>query len=141
MADPRKDTRYTGIDSMPLPYKYDGSIVFDRTKPGGSVQSGLAVKITGLNTVGLTTDGSRIEGKIETVESDGFCTVNTQGGMSLPAAGAIANESQLVGAANGQVRAAAAPGGVYAQAEATDAKNARGRVVDGSVAAAIQLIL
>jgi hypothetical protein len=141
MADPRKAVIYTDIDRLPLSYKYDGSIVYDATKAGGSASVGLAVTLTGANQVGLGTDGARLEGELELVEGDGFCTVNTRGGMGLPAAGVLANGSKVVCGANGQIRVAVVPGGAYAQGTATDQANGRGEVVDGSVAADIQIIL
>jgi hypothetical protein len=132
MSDPRNKVDHEGIDTMPLTFAYDGTIVFDGTKSGGSVSVGKAVSPVGAGTVGIGANGARIAGRLEKVEQDGFCGVNTQGGLTLPAAAPIANGSRVVAAGGGLIRAAASP---------ADDVNARWIVEDGSVAAAIKLFL
>lgn len=87
MADPRKITKFEGIDSAYATFKIDNStITYDSTKEGGSVSVGLAVTLTGQSddTVALVGDGERILGKLITVAKDLYCTVQIRGGMTLP---------------------------------------------------------
>jgi hypothetical protein len=141
MPDPRKDTSIEDIGLLTLPFKYDGTIVYNRLLAGGSAQVGMAVSLTGLKQVGLGADGARVHGKVVKVEGDGFCSVHVEGGIDLPAAAPIANGSRIVAAGAGLIRAAAAVGAAFAQAAATDQANARGIVTDGSVAASIKVLL
>jgi hypothetical protein len=133
MSDPRKKVSHEGIGTMPLTYQHDGTIVHSFTEMGGSVQVGKAVGLVAAQTVGLGANGGRIEGKLEKVEPDGFCGVNTEGGLTLPAAAPIANGARVVLAGGGLIRAANPDGSEDAQA--------RWIVEDGTVAASIKLYL
>lgn len=85
MADPRKTSEYTGIDSVPVTFKIDDStITFDADAAGGSAVVGRAVKLSADNVVALVGDGERVHGKLLLVESDGYCTVQTDGYCELP---------------------------------------------------------
>jgi hypothetical protein len=140
MVDPRNDVDFEGIDDVSVPLKYDGSIVYDATKPGGSVSVGLAVKTTGHRTVGLTTDGSEVTGKLVLVEDDGFCTVQVEGGTNLPGgtAATLTPGSRIVGAALG-----GAPGYIRSVAAATLAEVAvaRHRIMESATTTAVKVML
>jgi hypothetical protein len=124
MADPRKDADYEGIGYKGETFKYDNTIVFDKTKMGNSAQVGLTVTTTGNKQVGLIEDAQRVAGKLILVEGDGFCTVQTEGGCELPAgdAATVTAGSKIVGAlgaagAKGYIRNAAATAAEDAVAE------------------------
>jgi hypothetical protein len=114
MADPRKTTDYEGIDYIGETFAFDNTIVFDKTKAGGSVSVGLAVTETGNRQVGLVADAQRVLGRLQSVDADGFCTVQTGGGCALPGGtgAALTAGSRIVGAllvaAKGYIRNAAA---------------------------------
>lgn len=74
-----------GAGELNETYAIDGStIVYDSTAPNGSADVGKAVTLTGNDIVGLATDGSAIVGKLIIVESDGFCSVQVRGNLTLP---------------------------------------------------------
>lgn len=87
MPNPRKNVDFTGLNAPSdyVSYKYDSSIVYDSSVPGGSAQIGRAVTITAARTVGLVGDGERVLGRLEIVEPDGFCGVVRGGYVELPA--------------------------------------------------------
>lgn len=103
MANPRDDVDFEGIGVRNVTHKHDNSIVYDEKQPGGSVAVGKAVKATGQRTVGLTTDGSDVVGKIIKVEDDGFATIQEEGGTTLPGGtgATLTPGSKIVGALNG----------------------------------------
>lgn len=85
MADPRIVLDYTHIDPQTVTFSIDNStIVFDITQDGGSASVGLAVMLSGNATVALTSDGARVLGRLQLVEYDNKCTVQTGGYMKLP---------------------------------------------------------
>lgn len=139
MSDPRKTTDYEGIDYRGESFAYDSSIVYDITKAGGSVQVGLAVTMTGNRQVGLVGDAEAVTGKLIGVEQDGFCTVQTEGGCTLPGgtAAALTAGSKIVGAllvaAKGYIRNAAA-------SAAEDAVSDH-EIRDASVSTAVKVML
>lgn len=139
MADPRAATRYDSEGQTLLTFKYDSTIVFSATTDGGSASINLAVTMVGNSQVGLTQDGNMIVGKLKRVEADGYCTVQVEGGMTLPAGNGatVTNGSKPVGAlgaasAKGYIRNAAALTGSYVQTTQQDAINARGFIIDAS---------
>lgn len=85
MPNPRKIVKFNGIRYEAQTYKHDNSIVFDENEPNGSAQVGKALKMTGHSTVGLTTDGSGVVGKLLKVEHDGMCSVGAGGYVPFPA--------------------------------------------------------
>lgn len=86
MADPRNQVRFDEIGAERATFIIDNStIVYDITKAGGSVSVGLAVTLSGNDTVALAADGDRIVGKLILVESDNKATVQTDGYVELPA--------------------------------------------------------
>jgi hypothetical protein len=139
MGNPRDEVAFDGIGELPVTFKHDGSIVFDHTKPGGSAQVGRAVMITAARTVGLATDGAAIKGRLEHVESDGFCHVVVDGYVKLPArTGAIpANGASIVGALGGVGNAE--PGFIRAVAPGVPAELAasRGEVANNADGTAV----
>ena len=147
MANPGLAREYEGINGHYTTYDADGSsIVFDRTKDGGSVAVGLAVTQTGKTDgqIGLTTDGSYVTGKLIKVEADGKCTVQDGGFCKLPGGNAalLTQGAKIVGAlgaasAPGYIRAVPAAGGAYVQAEAAAAALGRGSIVENDVTTAV----
>jgi hypothetical protein len=139
MANPRAVVDYEGVGVRRLTYVADGTIVFDMTKANGSAQAGLACQITGANTVGLTVDGSDVEGRIERVESDGMVVVQRHGGCSLPGGNGatLTPGSKIVGA----LLVGGGGGGIRTAASAGDALLARGEILDASTPAAVKVML
>lgn len=141
MADPRKIVDNEGIGFRAETYKFDSSIVYDITKKGGSAQAeaGLAVTINGNGQVGLVADAERVLGKLIGTEQDGFCTVQIEGGCTLPGGtGATLTPGSkivgaLLGAAKGYIRTAAA-------SAAEDAVSAH-EIFDASVSTAVKVNL
>ncbi|MEQ1644919.1 MAG: hypothetical protein ABL959_15830 [Pyrinomonadaceae bacterium] len=90
--------KYKRINVHETTFQYDNSIVFDKTVKNGSAQVGMCVKRVSAGTVGLTTDGSEVFGKITKVEDDGYCTIQDQGYADVPTDGAaITYTSGLIG--------------------------------------------
>lgn len=86
MADPRLDTQFEGIGAEFVTFKIDNStITYSATATNGSASVGLAVALSAAETVELAGDGEEIVGKLISVESDNYCTVQTAGFMTLPA--------------------------------------------------------
>lgn len=123
MADPRKDASYEGIGYRGETFKHDNTIVFDKTKVGGSEQVGLAVTMNAADQVTLVADAQRVAGRLQSVEGDGFCTVQTEGGCELKGGtgATLTPGSRIVGAllvaAKGYIRTAAATAAENAVAE------------------------
>lgn len=140
MPSGRRQVAYEGIRYDAITKKIDNAtIVFDATKANGSAAVGKAVTpVTGTaDTVALAADGNHVSGKLLTVEADGFCAIQDTGFVSLPAGnGAAVTPGQpIVGAVGpggagdrGYIRNAAAPGATYVQAEAAEARAARGEI-------------
>lgn len=85
MADPRKAVKYDGIGARYETFAIDNStITYDVTKDNGSAQVGLAVTLSGADTVALTADGQFVLGRLIKVEADGYATVQVGGCMALP---------------------------------------------------------
>lgn len=103
MANPRAVFDQEGIGFNAATFLYDSSIVYDATQPGEAVAVGLAVKLNANGSVGLTTDGSNVHGKLVKVDKDGFCSVQIDGRTRLPGgtAATLTVGSKFVGALNG----------------------------------------
>ena len=86
MGDPRKTVAYGEIGALRVTYKHDNTIVYDKTKAGGSAQVGLAVTLVGEadDVVSLVGNAEHVEGKLIEVYADGFCSVQVGGYMELP---------------------------------------------------------
>lgn len=137
MADPRLDTKYDEIDAVFVTYKIDAStITYDATKANGSAEVGLAVTLSDDETVALVADGGAVEGKLISVEPDGYCTVQVSGYMTLPAgtAATLTNGKKIVGdllvAAKGYIRE-------VATATAAELGVCRGAIIDNSTTTAV----
>lgn len=150
MADPRvASTNRVGSEPQNVQtFKADGSdITFDATQPGGSAVVGRAVMLTtGIGVVRLTGAGSPVLGKLLHVENDGYCAVQIGGVVTLPKGdGTIAVGDKIVGdvvtAARGYIRGAAAPGAAYAEAAADESAVSRHIVLDVTTATAIEVSL
>lgn len=140
MPSGRRQVAYDGIRYDAITKKIDNAtIVYDATKANGSAVVNKAVTpvIGTTDTVALAADGNRVSGKLLTVEADGFCTVQDTGFASFPAGnGATVTPGQpIVGALGpggasdrGYIRNAVAAGATYVQAEAAEARIARGEI-------------
>lgn len=140
MADPRLSVNFDGISPEKITYKHDGTIVYLATEENGSVSVGLAATLVSTaKTVGLVGDGEEVEGRIETVYSDGFCVIQTGGAMKLPGGtgAALTHGKKIVGdllsSAKGYIREAAAAAGEYVVM--------RGRIIDSTTTTAIDVVL
>jgi hypothetical protein len=140
MADNRAVVDNEGIGGVYETFKYNSDIVYDKTKVGGAVQVGLAVTLASAGTVGLAADGNAVKGKLILVESDGFCTVQTKGGCSLPAGtgASLTVGKKIVGAllvaAKGYIRE-------VNTATAAELGLARGEIIDGGDTANVKVDL
>jgi hypothetical protein len=85
MSDPRASVGYDRIGQETITLKIDNStITYSATADGGSSQVGLAVTLSAADTVELVGDGEAVLGKLLSVESDNFATVQIGGFMTLP---------------------------------------------------------
>ncbi len=101
MPDPRNTLSHEGIAAQFATYSIDGvTIAYDSTRPGGSTGVGLAVTLSGDNTVALCADGDPVLGKLVLVEQDGKCNVQFGGMTTLPGglAAALTLGTKFVGA-------------------------------------------
>jgi hypothetical protein len=134
----RKQVDYTDIDFGALTLKIDAStIVYDSTKANGSAQVGLAVTLSADDTVALTADGDFVLGKLLKVAADGFCTVQYDGLMALPAgaSASVTRGKAIVGA----LGASSAKGYIREVATATAAELGRmqGSIINAADATAV----
>jgi len=141
MSDPRLDADIVGKNAEWLTALYDNStITYLITAAGGSSMVGLAVKLSAAGTIALTTDGSMVLGRLEKVDSDGYCTVQVGGGMELPSG---ASASLTVGKAIVGDLDTSAAGYIREAASGTAAELvlARGFIWDAADTAAVQVYL
>jgi hypothetical protein len=90
--------------------------------------------------VGLTVDGSEVEGRIERVHADGMVVVQREGGCSLPGGdgATLTPGTKIVGA----LRPGGGGGGIRtAAASAAEAALARGVILDASTTTAVKVML
>lgn len=131
MSDPREDVVFDEIKATRVTYAHDDTIVFDATKVGGSEQVGLATTLESNKTVSLVGDGEAVEGRLESVDPDGFCVVQVGGyqklkrGTSATLTPGKKIVGDLLGAAEGYVRD-------VATGTAAELGVARGRVIDAT---------
>jgi hypothetical protein len=141
---------YGDIDAEYVTYAIDNdTIVYDATKAGGSASVGLAVKIVSNGTVALVADGEPIDGRLDSVEADGFARVQYGGFCQLPGGNSATLTAGLkaVGALNassakGYIRVVpeTVTGAGPLAAEVTNAFRAartKARIVDSSAATAV----
>ena len=142
MADPRLSTSIVGTNAEYARVKIDGtSITYSAAQAGGSAVVGRAVSLSAAGTVELSQDGAGVLGKLISVESDGYATVQTGGAMTLPggAAATLTLAKAIVGAAS------AAPANGYirevATATAAELGVCRGYIYDATDATAVVVVL
>jgi hypothetical protein len=86
MADPRAVIDYGEMHAEYTPSTIDAStITYDATLARGSAMVDLAVELVDDRTVALAEDGKAVYGRLQSVEADGFCSVQTGGYTKLPA--------------------------------------------------------
>lgn len=137
-TDPRARIAFTGLDYHGTTYQHDSSIVYDGTLAGGAATTmiGKAVALKADGQVGLTVDAEAVVGRLQSVDSDGFCAVQDQGFCELPggASATLTVGSPIVGAlgaagAHGYIRTAAA--------NSAEAIAKRGRIVNNDTTTAV----
>ena len=87
MTDPRAGIGlWEGEGKLEQTFTYDNStITYSATEEGGSAQFGLAVTFSAnAGVIQLVGDGEFVLGRLNKVESDGKCRVQTKGVMELP---------------------------------------------------------
>jgi hypothetical protein len=148
MANPRNIKAYENIGQEIVTVAYDSTITYDATKSNGSASVGLAVTFVSQGTVGLTQDGDMVAGKLIRVNDDSTCSIQIEGGMTLPGgvSATLTAGSPIVGAlgaasAKGYIRSVAATTGSYVQATATETQKARGIILDSSTTTAVAVWL
>lgn len=134
MADPRSAVLFNEIASVFATFKIDNAtIVYSASAVNGSASVGLGVTLSADNTVALAADGNAIVGKLISVTSDLFATVQISGGMTLPAGvgAALTRGKKIVGA----LGASSAKGYIRETNTSTAAENglSRGFIIDASV--------
>lgn len=144
MADPRRAVSIEGIAPVFKTYKIDNStIVYDATKVGGAAATMIdkAVTFSTDDTVALVADGDAIVGKLISVESDNYCTVQTHGGMTLP--GGASATLTLGAAIVGALGASSAKGYIRSAASGTAAElvKARGQITNNDTTTAVAVDL
>lgn len=140
MANPRLAISREGNDANYETYKYDTSIIYDMSLPGGCAQVGLAVALTGNSQVGLALDGKQVLGKLILAEHDGNCTVMVRGystaltgiAATLTPGQTFVGAIQPTGGLGGAIRDAAA-------ATLADVAAARGWTEDTTTPAAVMV--
>lgn len=144
MADPRRAVSIEGIAPVFKTYKHDATtIVYDATKANGAATTmiGKAVTFSADDTVALVADGDAVVGKLDLVESDGYCRVQTHGGINLP--GGDSATLTLGAAIVGALGAAAAKGYIRSAASGTAAElvKARGQITNNDTTTAVAVDL
>lgn len=109
MPDPRSVIAFEGIDAEYATYAIDNStIVYDMTKANGAAPTMLdkAVTLSAGKTVALCADGDAVIGRLDSVTSDNYARVQTEGYTSLPGgtAATLTNGTVVVGALNTAAR-------------------------------------
>lgn len=85
MANPRDTVDFTGLHADHATYEIDNStITYSDTAANGSSQVGLAVTLSGNNTIELVGDGEGVLGKLISVDKQNKGVVQTGGHMTLP---------------------------------------------------------
>ncbi len=143
MPDPRKVLGFQDIDPEYVTFKYDNTITYSASAAGGSTSVGLALTMASNGTVALAAANDMVIGKLIAVESDGFCSVQTEGFMTLPAGNGstVTVGTKIVGAlgaasAKGYIQTVAAAATPTA-AEVNNINKARGFIVDNSTTTAV----
>lgn len=140
MADPRNAVSLIGIGYEAETFLIDNStIVYDATKANGSASMGLAVTLSGNDTVALAADGDFVMGKLIKVESDNKAVIQTGGHLTLPGglSATLTRGTRIVGA----LGAASAKGYIRSAASATAAELLKSRGFITNVADANNVVV
>ena len=142
MANPRDTVSFVGISPTNVTFKIDNStITYSATAKRGSSQIDLAVTMSADDTVALTADGDAVVGKLLFVSADNKCTVQIEGGMTLPggASATLTRGSAIVGA----LGASSAKGYIRSAASGTAAEliKARGMIFNNADTANVAVFL
>lgn len=145
ITDVRAVLAFDEHDANCITLKHGSTITYAATSSGGSASVGLAVTMAGGTdqTVDLAADAEHVYGKLIKVESDGYCTVQRRGVVTLPAGSgaSVTVGKRVVGAlgassAKGYIRElAAATSGSAAEINA--AVEARGKILDNDTTTAV----
>jgi hypothetical protein len=129
------------VDYKAATYPHDNTIVYDATLAGGAAQVGLAVTLESDDLISLVGDGEAVKGRLEKVESDGFCVVQTDGNTELP--GGVGATLTAGAKIVGDLGAESAEGYIQAAAAGTAAHHvvSRGEIIDSSTATAVMVRL
>lgn len=151
MANPRAAIGHGDALHVTKTFKYDNTIVYDKTVAGGSASVGLACTTFGRadDTIGLVGADERVSGRIDIVEADGFCSVTTMGEVELPAGdgATVTVGSKIVGAlgaasAEGYIKSVGAPTTLEPTLAQLNASNAaRGEILNNDVTTAVWVAL
>lgn len=138
MADNRTSVELSEVLAEYVPAIIDNStIVYDKTIADGSAQVGLAVTLSGDNTVALCADADPVYGLLSMVEYDGKCSVQIEGYATFPGglAATLTDGLKIVGA----LGASSARGYIRGINNATiaDVAKGRGRIVNSGTATAV----
>lgn len=139
MADPRAANSF---ELGPFPHQvatfvHDSTIVYNAALVGGAAQVGLAVSVESSNVITLAGSGENVLGKLLSVDSDGFCSVQHSGFMTLPGGDSATLTAGLK--IVGDLASGAAEG--YIQAVSTEDTVSRGMIIDASTATAVVVLL
>lgn len=141
MADGRAVFATNEIDYEGVSFQFGSTILFNALQSNGSASAGLAVTMSGDGIVDLCADADSVVGKLRKVEADGWCTVQVDGGVTLPGgSGATLTAGTKICGALG---AASARGYIRSIAPATLAEVAKGRhtIYSGATPTAVQVML
>lgn len=142
MSNPRDTVEFDGQGELPLTFTIDNStITYSATAERGTAQRDLAVKLVSANTIALTTDGSHVLGRLDSVDANLKARVQTKGTMRLPggSGATLTVGKKIVGA----LGAASAAGYIREVATATAAELglARGLIIDAGTTTAVEVLL
>ncbi len=140
MADPRNTIGYDDIKPVYETRIVDAvTITYDGTKARGAAATMIdkAVTLSGNGTVALAADGDAVHGRLESVDPDGKCSVQTGGNIRFPggASATLTRGTKIVGA----LGAGSAKGYIRSAASATAAEliKCKGEIVDTSDTTAV----
>jgi len=120
-------------------FVHDNTIVYNAAVVGGSAQVGFAVSIESSNVVTLAGSGENVLGKLLNVDSDGFCSVQHHGWMTLPGgtSATLTAGLKIVGDLGG----VSTTDEGYIQAVSTEDTVSRGMIIDAGTATAVVVLL
>jgi hypothetical protein len=141
MANPRNDVRFINIRQRRETFKAHAEIVYNKTVRGNTASYGLAVTQVGAGAnkmVRLAGAGDLVAGRLEKLENDGNCVVQTHGNCELPAGtGATLTLGAKIIGALGAASARGYIDSVPVTQTAAAAQAARGRIIDATTTTAV----